>query len=128
MKAYEAAAGAYAAIAGIPYVGPVLAPVAAGVALAGVFAFAKSIFSAEGGMDIGPGVNPIVQTHAREMILPAKHADTIRMLGDLAQGGGLAGGGGSVEIKAIPMPNGFFMAHQDELLKVFQHARRNFKV
>ncbi len=129
MKAYEAAAGAYAAIAGIPYVGPVLAPIAAGVALAGVFAFAKSIFSAEGGMDIGPGVNPIVQTHAREMILPAKHADTIRMLGDMAQSGGMGGGGsGVVEFKAIPMPNGFFMAHQDELLKVFQHARRSFKV
>lgn len=94
MRAYEAAAGAYSAIAAIPYVGPVLAPVAAGVALAGVFAFAKSIFSAEGGMDIGKGINPIVQTHANEMILPSRHADTMRALSDLHLQGGLAGGRG----------------------------------
>ncbi|WP_457425677.1 hypothetical protein [Roseateles sp. P5_E7] len=94
MRAYQAAAGAYAAIAAIPYVGPVLAPIAAGVALAGALAFAKNIFSAEGGFDIPKGMNPIVQTHSNEMILPSKHADTIRMMGDLAMSGQLAGGAG----------------------------------
>jgi len=94
MRAYEAAAGAYSAIVAIPYVGPVLAPIAAGVALAGVLSFASSIFSAEGGFDIPKGMNPIVQTHSNEMILPSKHADTIRMIGDLAMGGQLTGGGG----------------------------------
>lgn len=39
-RAIEAAAGAYAAIAGIPVVGPVLAPLAAVAALAGVLALA----------------------------------------------------------------------------------------
>lgn len=94
MRAYEAAAGAYSAIAAIPYVGPVLAPVAAGVALAGVLAFAKNMYSAEGGFDIPKGLNPIVQAHANEMLLPSKHADTMRALSDLHLQGGLSNGGG----------------------------------
>jgi hypothetical protein len=94
MRAYQAAAGAYAAIAAIPYVGPVLAPIAAGVALAGAIAFAKNIFSAEGGFDIPKGTNPIVQTHANEMILPSRHADTMRALSEMHLQGGLAGGRG----------------------------------
>ena len=43
-------------------------------------------YSAAGGYDIPGGVNPIVQTHAREMILPASLADPMRNM--------LAGGGG----------------------------------
>lgn len=78
-----AAAGAYKAVVGIPYVGPFLAPAAAAVAYAGVLAFE----SAEGGYDIPAGVNPLVQTHQREMILPQEHADTIRSLGK-GRGGG----------------------------------------
>lgn len=84
-NAYKAGAGAYAAVVGIPYVGPFIAPAAAAVAFAATAAFGSGI-SAEGGYDIPAGVNPMVQTHQREMILPAEHADTIR---------GLAGGGGS---------------------------------
>lgn len=99
VSAARAAAGAYAAIAGIPVVGPVLAPVAAGVALAGVIALGKSMFSAEGGMDIPGGMNPIVQTHAREMILPARYADVIRGMAEGEGGGG--GGGGTVQIQAL---------------------------
>jgi hypothetical protein len=99
ISAARAAAGAYAAIASIPVVGPVLAPIAAGVALAGVMALGKSMFSAEGGMDIPGGMNPIVQTHAREMILPARYADVIR--GMAAGEGGGGGGGGTVQIQAL---------------------------
>lgn len=98
MRAYQAAAGAYAAIAAIPYVGPVLAPIAAGVALAGAIAFAKNIFSAEGGFDIPKGMNPMVQAHSNEMILPAQHADTMRALSALHLQGGLGGGGGGNNI------------------------------
>lgn len=78
-----AAAGAYKAVVGIPYIGPFLAPAAAAVAYAGVLAFE----SAEGGYDIPSGVNPVVQTHQREMILPEEHADTIRSLGGKGKGG-----------------------------------------
>lgn len=77
------AAAAYKAVVGIPYVGPILAPIAAGVAYAGILAFE----SAEGGYDIPGGVNPVVQTHQREMILPEEHADTIRSLSKGGRGG-----------------------------------------
>jgi hypothetical protein len=83
--AYKAAAGAYSAVAGIPYIGPILAPAAAGVAFAAVSAF--DIFSAAGGMDIGPGMNPLVQAHAEEMVLPAQYANVIRGLGEKSGGG-----------------------------------------
>ena len=89
MKAFQAAASVYAAIAGIPYIGPFLAPVMAVGAIGAVLAFGKSVFSAEGGFDIPSGVNPMVQAHAKEMILPAKYAEVIR---GLAGGGGGAGG------------------------------------
>jgi hypothetical protein len=98
-NAVSAAGAAYKAVAGIPVVGPFLAPIAAGVAYAGVMAFG-SMASAEGGYDIPGSVNPIVQTHAREMILPAKHADVIRGLANSGPGGG----GGSV-IMNINTPN-----------------------
>lgn len=84
-RAYEAMAGAYAAIAGIPYVGPVLAPVAAGVAFGAVASLAGRVFSARGGFDVPANINPMTQLHAREMVLPAEQADVIRRLG--ASGG-----------------------------------------
>lgn len=92
MKAYEAAASVYASIAAIPYVGPFLAPAMAAGALGVVMGMASNIFSAAGGFDIPAGVDPIVQAHAREMILPAKYADVIRTMAE--GGGGFAGGGG----------------------------------
>lgn len=80
----KAASGAFAAVAGIPYVGPFLAPVAA----AGAFA-ATMAFSAAGGFDVPSGLNPLTQLHEREMVLPAHLADPIR---DMV--GGRRGGGG----------------------------------
>ncbi len=100
MKAWSAAAGVYAAIAGIPYVGPFLAPVMAVGAVAAVMAMASNVFSAEGGFDIPAGVNPMVQAHAREMILPAKYADVIR---GMATGGGGGGGGAAPQINVTTM-------------------------
>lgn len=41
--------------------------------------------SAAGGVDIPAGINPIIQAHAKEMVLPAEQADVIRKL---ASGGG----------------------------------------
>lgn len=83
-SAWEAMAGAYKAIVGIPFVGPVLAPVAAGVAFAGVAALAGRVKSARGGYDIPSGVNPMTQLHEEEMVLPKQHANTVRALGDIA--------------------------------------------
>lgn len=86
--AAEAGAAAFAATAAIPMVGPALAPAVAAASYAETMAFQAS---AAGGYDIPAGVNPIVQTHAQEMILPQKHADVIRGLAD--NGGGTGAGG-----------------------------------
>lgn len=79
-KAAVAAAGAYAAIASIPIVGPFLAPAAAAAALYGVFRLAKSVFSAEGGMDDVPYDNAPFLLHKNEMVLPAKFANPLRSM------------------------------------------------
>lgn len=77
-SAWEAMAAAWKAVVGIPYIGPVLAPLAAAAAFAGVSRLAKNVASAEGGYDIPKGVNPLVQTHEEEMILPKQYANVIR--------------------------------------------------
>lgn len=90
-SAWEAMAAAYKAIAGIPVVGPVLAPVAAGAAFYGVSKLASNVTaSASRGYDIPAGTNPITQLHAREMVLPATQADVIRRMAD--NGGEPTGG------------------------------------
>ena len=79
-QAAVAAAGAYAAIARIPYVGPVLAPAAAAAALYGVYALGKSVLSAEGGLDEVPSDGTLISAHAREMVLPANLAVPLRQM------------------------------------------------
>jgi hypothetical protein len=125
-SAVAAAGGAYQAMAGIPYIGPALGAAAAVATYAGVMSFG-AMTSAEGGYDIPGNINPIVQTHAREMILPAKHADVIRTLADQGQGQGAAVGGGDVNvtISGQQLAGGFFMAHQSELVKALKQAARN---
>ena len=91
-----ASLNAFASTAAIPVVGPALAPgaaLAAGAAAEGFAALATaaatlSVASAAGGFDIPAGVNPLTQLHEREMVLPARHADTIRRLGSMGDGGG----------------------------------------
>lgn len=96
MDAKAAAAAAFKAIVGIPFVGPVLAPIAAAAAFAGVMAF-----SAKDGYDvpaaIGPGIDgrggQLGVVHPREMVLPADIAENFR------RGGG--GGGDTFVIKTL---------------------------
>lgn len=129
VSAARAAAGAYAAIAGIPVVGPVMAPIAAAAALAAVISLGKSMFSAEGGMDIG-NENPIIQAHAREMVLPARYADVIRGMADGGGGGG-GGGGGSVSITALDSKSfeRFLRGRQgDMLLRALAARARNGQI
>ena len=96
--AAAAAAAAFHAFADIPVVGPALGAAAAAATFVAVEGFG-ALASAEGGYDIGPE-NPLVQAHAREMILPASIAEPLRTMiasggaggaGDL---GGSSGGGG----------------------------------
>jgi hypothetical protein len=65
--AITAAKGAYSSASQVPVVGWILGPIAAAAALAGVEGFG----SAEGGANIGPGLNPMMQLHSNEMVLPA---------------------------------------------------------
>lgn len=122
-NAVAAAGAAYNAVVGIYAVGPFLAPVAAAVAYAGVMAFG-SMASAEGGFDIPGNINPIVQTHAREMILPAKHADVIR---GLADNGGGAGGGAAPQVVLPPTISAqeFYITTRKDLVKAITAAHRN---
>ncbi len=115
----EAAAGAYKAVVGIPYVGPFLAPAAAAVAYAGVLAFD----SAAGGYDIPSGINPVVQTHSREMILPEEHADTIRNMG--GKGGGR---GQQHTLNVRDMGGGYVMVHTGNLAECVKQLGHQFKL
>ena len=49
--------------------------------------------SAARGYDIPKGLNPMVQTHEEEMILPSEHANTMRRLAEMERSGALGGGG-----------------------------------
>lgn len=94
-QAVRAAAGAYAAIAGIPIIGPILAPLTAAAALAGVLALGSKIFSAEGGWGEVPHDGAQTVLHKKEMVLPAQYATPLRaMLTSSRPTGalGLAGG------------------------------------
>ena len=73
--AERAAGHAYDAMVNIPIVGPVLAPIAAGVAFAAVEAF--GMMSAEGGQYLVPGPQ-LTMLHPQEMVLPAGLASRMR--------------------------------------------------
>lgn len=127
VSAWEAMAAAWKAVAGIPYVGPVLAVAAAGAAFAGVSALARNVSSAEGGYDIPAGVDPLMQLHEREMVLPAKHADVIRSLADGGPGGRAGGGGGgdmNITFKGTSVGD-FMLMHKADLVKALQSANRD---
>jgi hypothetical protein len=88
-SAAVAAARVYSAIAGIPYVGPYLAPIAAAAALYAVIRLGQSVFSAEGGMGAVPYDNAPFLLHKNEMVLPANLASPLRAM---LQAGGAANG------------------------------------
>jgi len=79
-----AATKTYAAIAGIPIIGPFLAPEAAGAAYIGALAFA----SAAGGQWRVPGDGQMTMLHRDEMVLPAAHAEPLRRAVEGGQSGG----------------------------------------
>jgi hypothetical protein len=96
-----AATGAAASQAAIPIVGPGLAMGAAASMATFLTAFIGPLLSAANGFDIPAGLNPRVQLHEQEMVLPAKYANPLRKM---LTGGGLGGGGGDnyqVQITAV---------------------------
>ena len=92
-NAAQAGSGAAAAVAPTPFVGPMLALAAMAAVFGAVMALGGRQKSAAKGYDIPKGMNPLVQTHEEEMILPAKFANVIR---GMADGEGVQGGGSVV--------------------------------
>ena len=133
MNAIQAAAEAFKAMAGIPYVGPILAVGAAAAAMAAVYGLMSGmggggsststtttrIPSAAGGWDIPAGINPLTQLHENEMVLPAEHAQTIREMA------GQQGGSDSTII--INSTGGDFI-HKKDLVKLLKQMNRDFKL
>ena len=101
IEAAKAAASAWAALEGIPVVGPFIAPAAAAATLAGVLALAGDLRSAAGGFDVPAGLNPITQLHAKEMVLPEEYANVIRGLQQQQQGGAKGGGDVHLHVHAL---------------------------
>ncbi|MBI4997860.1 MAG: hypothetical protein HZC22_13400 [Rhodocyclales bacterium] len=93
-NAVQAGSGAAASQSSIPWVGPVLALAAMAAIYAAVMGM-RGKKSAARGYDIPKGLNPMVQTHEEEMILPQKYANVIRGLA-APDGQGGSGGGGIV--------------------------------
>jgi hypothetical protein len=84
-----AAAGAAESQSAIPVIGPGLAIAAMGAMFAMVTGLLGNLSSAAGGFDIPGTVNPLVQAHAKEMILPAKYAEGFRQMINSGRTGGL---------------------------------------
>lgn len=124
-KAAEAGAGAAASQASIPFAGPYLALAAMATVFAGVMGMSSKVpsHSAAGGFDIPGTMSPIVQTHPREMILPARLSDTIR---DMASQPTAGPGGGAAPVALQGVSAGeFFIAARKDLIRVLEGARRD---
>ena len=102
-SAKKAAAGAYAAMAPIPIVGPALGAAAAASAFATAMAFEQGgIMSAQAGAitdAYGPGVGTPAILHPNEMVLPAPISQTIQDMTASASGG--KGAGGDIHVHAM---------------------------
>lgn len=98
-EAAAAGAGAASSQAAIPIIGPGLALAAMAATMAAVMGLKGSIKSARNGYDIPAGVNPMVQLHEQEMVLPRAQADAVRGLADGSGGG--SGGTVNLHVHAI---------------------------
>lgn len=127
-NAAQAGSGAAASQASIPFVGPILALAAMAAVFAAVSALGKKK-SAMNGYDIPRGINPLVQTHEEEMILPKNLANVIR---------GMAGGNAAAgEESAPPQVNvnitsmdsrgvrDVLLSNPDALAEAIRKAHRN---
>lgn len=94
--AYEAAAAAFTALAGIPIIGPFLAIGAAAAALGTVLGFAAKVASFEKGTGLmGVRENGPAMLHKGEIVLNKKESDAYRQ--------GVSSGGGSASSNNITM-------------------------
>jgi hypothetical protein len=119
--AAKAGAGAAASQASIPVVGPMLAIAAMAATFSAVMGMKSNVAaSAAGGFDVPGSINPITQLHAKEMVLPAKHADVIRQWAD--HGGAPAPAAGPIVIHT----SGGDFIHKNDLAKLLKQMKRDF--
>lgn len=126
--ARTAASAAYAAEAGVPIVGPILAPIAATAAFAGALAFKQGgiVPSAAGGMITeasGPESGTLALLHPNEMVLPAPISQTVQDMASSA--GGRSGAGIHIEnVHAMDSQSfdGFLSKHSSVLGKNMHRA------
>lgn len=93
-SAWSAMAGAYSAIASIPYVGPFLAPAVAAGIFAAVAGLAGNIVSSRGGLDRVAEDGQLAELHKDETVLPASFAIPLRGLLGAWQSGARGGAAG----------------------------------
>ena len=122
-----AGSAAVASTAAIPIIGPAMAPAAGAAAFAAAMSFAP-MASAAGGFDIPGTLNPITQLHAREMVLPAKHADVIRSMADQGQGSASGGGDVHLHVNATDAQSvaRLFRDNGQHIVSALKTQRRNF--
>lgn len=123
--AYKSAAGAYSAVVGIPVVGPILAPIAAGTAFAAVAAF-NALTSFDVGTNYVPRDMPAM-VHKGERIIPA--ADNSALMAAL--GGGAANqNGGPMAFHYHEAPGGAGGSREKarDMIAEFRHAKRIGKI
>jgi hypothetical protein len=122
--AATAGAGAYAATAVIPVIGPALAPAAAAAAYAGAMTYQLLVPAAKQGFDIPQGVNPLTQLHEQEMVLPAPLANAVR---DMASGGGGSNSNVTIHLSAIDTRSGadFLKQHASTIAQAVKGQIRN---
>jgi hypothetical protein len=133
-QAKEAAAKAYNAMAGIPYVGPVLGAAAAAAVFAGVMAFGTAAKGAVAPEDM------MMFQHAKEMTLPAHLSTGVEAMVKAYTSGAGAGGpaamrGPAPTINYQPTVYGekqwakkMLRQHSDELGAIVQQLMRDGKV
>ena len=122
-----AAVAAMASVAAIPFIGWAMSPGVGASTYAEGMTFA-AMASAEQGYDIPKGVNPVVQAHSNEMVLPSEQADVIRNLAANPQSNK---GGGDTHFHITAMDaksfEHFAKRNGPSLASSMQNQSRNFR-
>ncbi len=125
-SAAQGAAAAYAAMAGIPVVGPEMGAEAAAQTYAAIMAFAGMVPAAAGGWDVP--ADSLAYLHKQEMVLPASLAQGVR---GLVAGGGRETGatGGDVHFHVSAMDGNsvksFFKNNRNHVAEAVKSAMRD---
>lgn len=130
-EAAKAGAGGVASMAAAPWPLNMTAPAFGAAMSAAAMAFAPVAVSAANGFDIPAGVNPMVQAHQREMILPQHLGDTVRDMAQVyaqSRGNGSGGDTHNWTVQAMDAHSfeRFLGDNGSALVRVMQRKRRDF--